>query len=196
MAAIHIRAPIRAPAQQVWQALAATGDAHRRLCGRPDRQPTRERRCARRDVRQWHGRQGAHRQHRARSHANRVWRDREPVRASQRLHAGRGARQRRVRLHLDHRRPAAQRSRVDHPADGAGCARVAGCDGEAAPEVRLQPELFLLLRRDLSPRRCARALPRTASADPARCAGSAPGRTRCTDPSTSSCWSRRAAGRA
>src|SRR5688572_27158126 len=33
MAAIHIRAPIRAPAQQVWQALAATGDAHRAFAG-------------------------------------------------------------------------------------------------------------------------------------------------------------------
>jgi uncharacterized protein YndB with AHSA1/START domain len=33
MAAIHIETPIRAPAQQVWQALAATGDAHLAFAG-------------------------------------------------------------------------------------------------------------------------------------------------------------------
>ena len=33
MAAVHIRTPIRAPAEQVWQALAATGEAHRAFAG-------------------------------------------------------------------------------------------------------------------------------------------------------------------
>jgi uncharacterized protein YndB with AHSA1/START domain len=33
MAAVHIEMPIRAPAQRVWQALAATGDAHRAFAG-------------------------------------------------------------------------------------------------------------------------------------------------------------------
>ena len=33
MAAVHIETPIRAPAQQVWQALAATGDAHLAFAG-------------------------------------------------------------------------------------------------------------------------------------------------------------------
>ena len=33
MAAIHIETRIRAPAQQVWQALAATGDAHLAFAG-------------------------------------------------------------------------------------------------------------------------------------------------------------------
>lgn len=33
MAAIHIETPIRAPAQRVWQALAATGDAHLAFAG-------------------------------------------------------------------------------------------------------------------------------------------------------------------
>lgn len=33
MAAIHVETPIRAPAQRVWQALAATGDAHLAFAG-------------------------------------------------------------------------------------------------------------------------------------------------------------------
>ena len=33
MAAIHVETPIRAPAQQVWRALAATGEAHRAFPG-------------------------------------------------------------------------------------------------------------------------------------------------------------------
>ena len=33
MAAVHVETPIRAPAQQVWQALAATGDAHLAFAG-------------------------------------------------------------------------------------------------------------------------------------------------------------------
>lgn len=33
MAAVHVETRIRAPAQQVWQALAATGDAHRAFAG-------------------------------------------------------------------------------------------------------------------------------------------------------------------
>jgi hypothetical protein len=33
MAAIHIEMPIRAPAQQVWQSLAAIGEAHRAFAG-------------------------------------------------------------------------------------------------------------------------------------------------------------------
>lgn len=33
MAAVHIETSIRAPAQQVWQALAATGDAHLAFAG-------------------------------------------------------------------------------------------------------------------------------------------------------------------
>jgi hypothetical protein len=33
MAAVHVEARIRASAQQVWQALAATGDAHRAFAG-------------------------------------------------------------------------------------------------------------------------------------------------------------------
>ncbi len=33
MVAIHVQTPIRAPAQQVWQALAATGDAHLAFAG-------------------------------------------------------------------------------------------------------------------------------------------------------------------
>src|SRR4029453_5581832 len=33
MAAIHIEMPIRAPASQVWEALAATGDAHLAFAG-------------------------------------------------------------------------------------------------------------------------------------------------------------------
>jgi hypothetical protein len=33
MAAVHVRTKIRAPAQQVWQALAATGDAHLAFAG-------------------------------------------------------------------------------------------------------------------------------------------------------------------
>jgi uncharacterized protein YndB with AHSA1/START domain len=33
MAAVHIELPIRAPASQVWEALAATGDAHLAFAG-------------------------------------------------------------------------------------------------------------------------------------------------------------------
>jgi uncharacterized protein YndB with AHSA1/START domain len=33
MAAVHVEASIRAPAQQVWRALAATGDAHLAFAG-------------------------------------------------------------------------------------------------------------------------------------------------------------------
>jgi uncharacterized protein YndB with AHSA1/START domain len=33
MAAVHVETRIRAPAQQVWQALAATGEAHRAFAG-------------------------------------------------------------------------------------------------------------------------------------------------------------------
>jgi uncharacterized protein YndB with AHSA1/START domain len=33
MAAVHVETRIRAPAQQVWQALAAAGDAHRAFAG-------------------------------------------------------------------------------------------------------------------------------------------------------------------
>ena len=33
MATVQIETPIRAPAQQVWQALAATGDAHLAFAG-------------------------------------------------------------------------------------------------------------------------------------------------------------------
>ena len=33
MAAVHIEMPIRAPASQVWEALAATGDAHLAFAG-------------------------------------------------------------------------------------------------------------------------------------------------------------------
>lgn len=33
MATVHIEMPIRAPAQRVWQALAATGEAHRAFPG-------------------------------------------------------------------------------------------------------------------------------------------------------------------
>jgi hypothetical protein len=33
MAAVHVETPIRAPAAQVWQALAATGDAHLAFAG-------------------------------------------------------------------------------------------------------------------------------------------------------------------
>jgi uncharacterized protein YndB with AHSA1/START domain len=33
MAAVHIRTPIHAPAERVWKALAATGEAHRAFAG-------------------------------------------------------------------------------------------------------------------------------------------------------------------
>ena len=94
MAAVHIETRIRAPAQQVWQALAATGDAHLAFAG-----VLKDCRLEREDVRvatfaNGHGRQGADRQRRAATHANRVRRDRKPIRLSQRFDAGHGARRR------------------------------------------------------------------------------------------------------